>query len=142
MTAVSTHEIRRTLSQVRGMLESLERKLEPEGHVPMDKYARRREVLQRIYWNDNRISREDLLALLHEFGTNYAWIGQQVSKGYLTLERDPRGSRYTVYSVTPKAIRDEDLTAEEEEIDAISRLSNEVFAEDWDSEEDSAYDSL
>lgn len=124
------------------MLESLERELEPDSDGPIDKYVRRREVLQRIYWNDNRMGREDLLALLHEFGTNYAWIGQQVSKGYLTLERDPRGSRYTRYSVTPKAIRDEDLTAEEEEIDAISRLSNEVFAEDWDNEDDAAYDSV
>lgn len=137
---VSAQEIRKAIGQVREILETLEGRLEPlEGSAVLDPYVRRKQLLQRIYWNDNNLRRDELMDLLHEFGTNYAWIGQQVRKGYLVVLQAPGGTRY---SVTQKAIRDEGLKEEDEEIDQISALSTESFAADWDSEEDSVYDSL
>ncbi|MEK7247660.1 MAG: hypothetical protein AAB092_04225 [Chloroflexota bacterium] len=137
---VSAQEIRKAIGQVREILETLESRLAPpEGSAVLDPYMRRKQLLQRIYWNDNNLRRDELMDLLHEFGTNYAWIGQQVRKGYLVVLQAPGGTRY---SVTQKAIRDEGLQEEDEEIDQIAALSTEAFAEDWNSEEDSAYDSL
>jgi hypothetical protein len=136
---ITNQELRKAINQVRDILESLERNLDPDARQPADPYVRRRLLLQRIYWSDNSMRRDELMALLHEFGTNYAWIGQQVRKGYLVVLQAPGGTRY---SVTAKAIRDEGLTEEDDEVDRVAALSTEAFAEDWDSEEDSAYDSL
>lgn len=139
--AISTKEVRKTIAQIREMLESLEAQLgNGESEPNVDPYVRRRQILQRIYWNDNSMLRDELMPLLHDFGTNYAWIGQQVRKGYLQVSPTPSGS--TRYTVTDKAIRDEGLARESQEADAISELSTEAFAEDWNSEEDAAYDSL
>lgn len=140
MSSISAKELRKAIAQVKEILGRLESRLAEEDNGGKDDpYVRRRQILQRIYWNDNSMRREDLMPLLHEFGTNYAWIGQQVRKGYLVVLQSPGGTRY---SVTAKAIRDEGLAEEDEEIESISALSTEAFAEDWDSEEDSVYDSV
>jgi hypothetical protein len=135
---VSSQELKKAINQVRDILESLERRLDPGSGRTADPYVRRRQLLQRIYWRENSMQRDELMALLHEFGTNYAWIGQQVRKGYLLVLQAPGGTRY---SVTAKAIRDEGLSEEDNEIDEVAGLSVEAFAEDWNSDEDSAYDS-
>jgi hypothetical protein len=137
--SVSAQEIRKAIDQVKEILGKLESKLGSADASAVDPYVRRREILQRIYWNDNSMRRDDLMALLRDFGTNYAWIGQQVRKGYLIVLQAPGGTRY---SVTQKGIRDEGLQEHDEELDKVSAMSSEAFGEDWDSEEDSAYDSL
>ena len=136
---ISSEDLRKAINQVRHILESLEKQLDPEGARATDPYVRRKQLLQRIYWKDNSVQRDELMAMLHDFGTNYAWIGQQVRKGYLLVVPTRGGTRY---SVTAKAIRDEGLAEDGDEINAVAALSSEAFAEDWDNEEDAAYDSL
>jgi len=138
---VSPTDLKVSIKALRGILDGLERKLDGvDAAQQVDPYRRRREILQEIYWSQNSISREDLMALLTERGTNYAWIGQQVKKQYLIVTDLPGGG--TRYSATRKAVRDERLDDERLETDRFSRLSMESFAEDWDSDEDSVYDEL
>jgi len=71
-------------------------------------------------------------------------LGQQVKKGYLSVLPLPGGS--VRYSVTPRAVRELGLGQEGpeglEERDALAKLSEASFAEEWDSPEDSIYDEL
>jgi hypothetical protein len=139
--AISPSEIKATIKALRGIIDGLERKLgDSEADRPTDPYQRRKEILQEIYWSRNRMSRDELMALLREKGTNYAWIGQQVKKQYLIVTDVPGGG--TRYSVTRKAVREERLDDERAETDRFSRLSMESFAEDWDNDEDAIYDEL
>lgn len=138
---VARKEVLESLRAIRHMIDSLERKLSAEEGAEIDPYQRRREVLQRIYWAGNTMSREQLLPVLESHGTDYRWIGQQVKKGYLSVSPIPGGG--TRYSVTPKAVKELrlDQEASEEEV-AFSKLAEISFAEDWGSEEDAAYDEL
>ncbi len=139
--AISTHEIREGLKAVRRLIDNLEKKLDRPAAEEIDPYLRRRQILQQIYWAQNSMTRDELASILEGHGTNYAWIGQQVKKGYLSLSPVPGGG--TRYSVTPKAVREQRLDEDErEEVFALSRASEASFAEDWDSEEDAAYDEL
>ena len=137
-------EVLADLKAIRNALDRLETRLKStEGEI-IDPYKRRKEVLQRIYWADNSVSREDLLNLLQSCGTDYRWIGQQVKKGYLLVFPVPGGG--TRYSVTSKAVLELGLTYIEEEAGeeslSLAKLSESSFAEDWDSREDAIYDSL
>lgn len=138
---VSQAELRNALSSARKILEDIERRLDAGDTPPaMDPYVRRRMMLMRIKWSDNDVNRNELNELLAAYGTNYAWIGQQVKKGYLRVKQTPLGPRY---SVTAKAVKEQQLDDDdEEEIAAWAAASEEVFAEDWGSKEDSIYDSL
>ena len=139
--AVSSTDLKESITALRRIFDGLESKLDSgEAGEQLDPYTRRRGILQEIYWSQNSMNREDLMALLAERGTNYAWIGQQVKKQYLIVTDLPGGGRR--YSVTRKAVRDERLDQDRLETDRFSRLSMESFAEDWDSEEDSVYDGL
>ncbi len=139
-TQVGASEILESLRAIRRMIDSLERKLDAEA-VQIDPYQRRREVLQKIFWAGNGINREQLMPILDSHGTDYRWIGQQVKKGYLSVSPVPGGG--TRYSVTPKAVKELRLDRETwEETAAFSKLAEASFAEDWDSEEDAAYDEL
>lgn len=139
--AISTEELRQSLKAVRSILDKLESKLDPAPPEAVDPYTRRRQILQRIYWNQNAMTYDELVPILEGFGTNYAWIGQQVKKGYLLVALLPGGG--SRYSVTPKALREQNLQEDDrEEIDAVSALSHESFAEDWENDEDAAYDAL
>ena len=140
--AISADEIREGLKAVRRLIDNLEKKLDRTGAAEVDPYLRRRRILQQIYWAQNSMTREELMPILESHGTNYAWIGQQVKKGYLSLSPVPGGG--TRYSVTPKAVREQRLDNEDEreETFAWSRASEPSFAEDWDSKEDSIYDAL
>lgn len=139
--SVATKEVLESLRAIRRMVDSLERKLSAQEGVEIDPYQRRREVLQKIYWAGNSISREELMPVLESHATDYRWIGQQVKKGYLSVSPIPGGG--TRYSVTPKAVKELRLEQETwEEAVAFSRLAEASFAEDWGSEEDAAYDEL
>jgi hypothetical protein len=138
---LSESEIRRAIGEIRRVLDELEGKLSADEASDVDPYTRRREILRDIYWSENRMEKGELMMTLRERGTTYAWIGQQVKKGYLVTAPIPGGG--TRYSVTPKAIREQRLAeADKEETMNWTRLSEQAFAEDWDSEEDSAYDAL
>lgn len=142
---MSPNPLRGVLKEVRAareILERIEARLSSEEGVGPDPYQRRVEILRRIFWAGNGIARAELMPLLASFGTDYRWIGQQVKKGYLSVLPLPDGS--TRYSVTPKAIRELALDKDDEEAEGIglSTLSEAAFAEDWESAEDSIYDSL
>lgn len=105
---------------------------------PADPYERRRRLLERIHAQGG-LEKPDLLTAVREAGTAYQWIGQQVKVGYLQVPK--RGER--MYRVTRRAIRELELgggIAEEEA--AYTLMADEVFAEDWESEEDAIYDRL
>ncbi len=139
--AISTDEIREGLKAVRRLIDNLEKKLDRPAAEEIDPYLRRRQILQQIYWTQNSMTRDELASILEGHGTNYAWIGQQVKRGYLSLSPVPGGG--TRYSVTQKAVREQRLDEDErEEKIALSRASEASFAEDWDSEEDAVYDRL
>lgn len=139
--SVAAREVLEGLRAIRRMIDGLERKLSVQEGVDIDPYRRRREVLQEIYWAGNSISRRQLVPILESHGTDYRWIGQQVKKGYLSVLPVPGGD--TRYSVTPKAVKELRLDQENwEEAAAFSKLAEASFAEDWDSEEDAAYDQL
>ena len=140
MASVAESEVLESLRAIRRMIDVLERKLSSQVGVEIDPYERRREVLQKIYWAGNTIGRKQLVPVLENHGTDYRWIGQQVKKGYLSVAPVPGGGRY---SVTPKAVKELRLDQETwEEAVAFSKLAETSFAEDWDSEEDAAYDEL
>jgi hypothetical protein len=137
--AVSETELRTALSAVRRVIDDIEKKLDGLGSEEIDPYVRRRMILMRINWSDNDVSRDELMQLLEAYGTNYAWIGQQVKKGYLQVKQVRGQPRY---SVTKKAIKDEELEDDgREEAALLAQASHAAFAEDWDSEEDSRYDA-
>jgi len=138
---ISAEELRKSLTAVRRIIEELEEKLELPETEEVDPYIRRRQILQQIYWAQNAVGRDELMIMLESNGTNYAWIGQQVKKGYLFLSPIPGGG--SRYSVTPRAVREQRLEEDDrEEVFALSRASEGSFAEDWDNEEDSVYDAL
>ena len=138
---ISHDELRQSLKAVRNILDKLESRLGPAPSNEIDPYVRRRQILQQIYWAQNAMTYRELMPVLENYGTNYAWIGQQVKKGYLLVSLIPGGG--SRYSVTPKAVREQRLDDDERsEINATTALSQESFAEDWDSDEDSAYDAL
>ncbi len=141
MASMAESEVLESLRAIRRMIDVLERKLSSQEGVEIDPYQRRREVLQKIYWAGNTIGRKQLVPVLENYGTDYRWIGQQVKKGYLSVSPVPGGG--TRYSATPKAVKELRLDQETwEEAAHFSKLAETSFAEDWDSEEDAAYDEL
>jgi hypothetical protein len=136
-------EIREGLRAIREILDRLEGLLGPNAEEP-NLYERRKELLENIYWAGNAVPRERLYQQLREAGTQYQWVGQQVKKGYLSVLPVPGGT--VRYSVTPRAVRELGLGEEGpermEERDALAKLSEASFAEEWDSPEDSVYDKL
>lgn len=136
-------EMREGLRAMREILDRLEGLLGAPAEEP-DPYERRKELLEGIYWAGNAVPRERLYETLREAGTQYQWVGQQVKKGYLSVLPVPGGT--VRYSVTPRAVRELGLGEEGpehvEERDAVAKLSEASFAEEWDSPEDSVYDEL
>ena len=137
---ISPTDLRHSVRALRRIVDRLERQLEPE----VNEYARRREVLGRIYQSGNNMAKQQLMGILKSHGTNYAWIGQQVKRGYLEVRRTPgEDPDNPHYSVTPTGVREQRLDEEDrEETAAWSRASEAAFAEDWDQEEDALYDDV
>ncbi len=130
----------KTMRQIVDRLEGAVLASEDRG---IDPYRRRRRLLRDIYLSGNSTSRDELEPVLRSQLTDYHWIAQQVKRGYLAVHALPGGHKR--FAVTPKAVRELRLGEEDEEeqgIDAMMKLSEEAFAEDWDSDEDGIYDNL
>ncbi len=142
---VSKEAIRQRLQAIRVALDDLEgelgRLLPGNEDTNDDPYRRRRDILELIYERGG-IDKGQLLHALKEHGTQYQWIGMQVKKNYLSIVPLPGGR--VQYTVTPKAVRELRLGRESsvEEAGAWARLSEEAFAQDWNSDEDAIYDRL
>ena len=128
--------IKQIVERLEGVLSS-----EEEG---LDPYQRRRLLLREIYLSGKSASRDELEPVLRSHGTDYHWIAQQVKKGYLAVHA--LSGRRKRFAVTPKAVRELRLEREDEagemQIADVAALSEAAFAEDWDGEEDAAYDKL
>ena len=141
VAALESLEAKRYLQLIREGLEGLERLFgQTDGSEP-DPYARREFLLGQIYEREG-VERSELMGMLREAGTAYQWIGQQVKKEYLSVMPLPSGK--VRYTVTPRAVRELALNkrAVAEEADPYTAMSEEAFAEDWDSPEDAIYDKL
>ena len=131
------------LKTIKQIVERLEGAVLASEDRGLDPYHRRRRLLRDIYLSGNSTSRDELEPVLRSQGTDYHWIAQQVKKGYLAVHALPGGHKR--FAVTPKAVRELRLGEEddgEQGIDAMTTLSEEAFAEDWDSDEDAIYDNL
>ena len=99
---------------------------------------RRSELLEQIYVL-GVIDQPKLFRMLDQRRIPHTWIGAQSRANYLEMWTAAAGN--ILYRTTEKAIEDLDLGR----LIAISEhsgLSNEVLAEDWNSQEDAAYDQL
>lgn len=142
MTAAQHTQTVSYLRMIRDGLEGLEHLLlsSAEESAP-DPYQRRHRLLEQVYQQEG-LERPELMRMLREAGTAYQWIGQQVKKGYLTIASLPSGK--VRYNVTPRAVRELELNKRKvaEDTAVYAAMSEEAFAEDWDSPEDSVYDEL
>ncbi len=136
--------ILKDLKTIRQIAERLEGAVLASEEYRSDPYYRRRQLLKKIYLSGGSVSRDDLEPVLRANGTDFHWTAQQVKQGYLAVHALPRGRKR--FAVTPKAVEELRLREEDDEGGAglaeMTKLSEEVFAEDWESEEDSIYDEL
>lgn len=125
--------IHRNLSR----LEDLLRRLEAQSpRVPTR--DTRSELLSQVHVA-GAIDQRRLFDLLDQRSVSHAWIGAQVGAEYLDVWQGADGR--TWYRVTQRAVRElylGQMAASSGQPDQ----SQSPFAEDWDSQEDSAYDSL
>ena len=125
--------IRRTLDR----LESLVREM--EAQAPKIRIADSRgELLEQVHLA-GAMEQRRLFELLDLRGIGHTWIGAQVSAEYLELWHSADGR--TFYRVTDRAIRDLQL-GQLGASASYSSLSDVTFGDDWQSEEDAAYDRL
>ena len=125
--------IQRNLSRLEDLLRSLEAQ---SPKVPTR--DTRSELLARVHVA-GAIDQRLLFDLLDQRGVSHAWIGAQVGAEYLDVWQGADGR--TWYRVTQRAVRElylGQMAASSGQVDQ----SQSPFAEDWDSQEDSAYDSL
>lgn len=141
MTPDIVAESEKYLSMIREGLAGLERLLGQSVPQRSDPYARRERLLQHVYAQEG-VEQPEMMRVLREVGTTYQWIGQQVKKGYLAITPLPSGK--VRYTVTPKAVKELELNKKgiAEEAALYAAMSEEAFAEDWDSPEDAVYDRL
>lgn len=125
--------IHRNLSR----LEDLLRRLEAQSpQIPTR--DTRTEVLSQVHVA-GAMDQRRLFDLLDQRGASHAWIGAQVGAEYLDVWQGADGR--TWYRVTQRAVRDLYL-GQMAASSGRSDQSQSPFAEDWDSQEDSAYDNL
>ena len=139
MEAERVERLKRYVGAVREALLGIESILqEVDEGKPAGPYERRKELLYRIH-AEGGLEKEQLMHAVREAGTAYQWIGQQVKKGYLEV---PSKSQVK-YQVTPRAVRELELTSTEKDETALyASMAEEAFSEDWDSPEDAIYDRL
>ncbi len=127
----------RTLRRTLDRLEALVREM--EVHAPEIRTAdSRSELLEQVHLA-GAMEQRRLFELLDLRGIGHTWIGAQVSAEYLDLWHSADGR--TFYRVTDRAIRDLQL-GQLVSSASYSALSEATFADDWQSEEDAAYDRL
>ena len=127
----------RTLRRTLDRLESLVREMEIQA--PKIRTAdSRSELLEQVHLA-GAMEQRRLFELLDLRGIGHTWIGSQVSAEYLELWHSADGR--TFYRVTDRAIRDLQL-GQLGASASYSSLSEATFGDDWQSEEDAAYDSL
>lgn len=107
---LSDPQLRSALNDIRKILDEIEARLDEQPGEKVDGFLRRRQILLLIYRAGNNVGRDELMRFIREHGTNYAWIGQQVRKEYLSIEKTHTGQRY---SVTAKAVEEQRLDEDE-----------------------------
>ena len=105
------------------------------SRVPQDP---RSELLEQIHLA-GAMEQRGLFRLLDQRGMAHTWIGSQVAAEYLDTWQAADGR--TFYRVTPRAVKDL-LLGQLASAATYASLSDSAFADDWQSEEDSAYDRL
>ena len=127
----------RTIQRTLHKLEALVREIEAEAPELRPQDARG-ELLEQVHVA-GAMEQRRLFQLLDQRGINHTWVGAQVGAEYLDLWHAADGK--TFYRVTERAIRELHL-GQLASAATYASLSESAFADDWDSEEDSAYDRL
>ena len=118
-------------------LEELVRQMEAQA-LEMRPHDARSELLEQVHVA-GAVDQRLLFELLDQRSINHAWIGAQVGAEYLDMWHGADGK--TWYRVTDRAIRELYL-GQLGTSATFGSISEQAFGEDWDSEEDSAYDRL
>ena len=125
--------IRRTLDRLEGLLREM------EAHAPEPRPADpRSELLEQVHVA-GAVEQRRLFELLDQRGMAHTWIGAKVSSEYLDLWHAADGR--TFYRVTERAVRELHL-GQLAAAASYASLSESSLGDDWQSEEDSAYDRL
>lgn len=133
-------QVKKYIKTIRQNLERLEALLKEPQPINLDPRPqdRRTELLDQIYVL-GVIDQPKLFRMLDQRRIPHTWIGAQSRANYLEMWTAAAGN--ILYRATEKAIEELDL-GRLIAISEHSALSNEVLAEDWDSQEDAAYDQL
>lgn len=125
--------IQRTLRRLEDLLRQMEAQVpELRPHDP------RSELLEQVHVA-GAMEQRRLFELLDQRGITHTWIGAQVGADYLDMWHSADGR--TFYRVTERAIKDLNL-GQLASAATFASLSESAFKDDWQSEEDSAYDRL
>jgi hypothetical protein len=125
--------IQRTLRRLEDLLRQMEAQVpELRPHDP------RSELLEQVHVA-GAMEQRRLFELLDQRGITHTWIGAQVGADYLDMWHAADGR--TFYRVTERAIKDLNL-GQLASAATFASLSESAFGDDWQSEEDSAYDRL
>ena len=127
----------RTIQRALDKLEALLREIEAQTPEPQPQDARG-ELLEQVHLA-GAMEQRGLFQLLDQRGITHAWIGAQVAAEYLDLWHAADGR--TFYRVTERAIRELHLGRLAPIATGVSPPDS-AFGDDWQSEEDSAYDRL
>ena len=125
--------IQRTLARLEDLLRDME--AEPTELRPHDA---RSELLEQVHMA-GAMEQRRLFELLDQRSMSHTWVGAQVGAEYLDLWNAADGR--TFYRVTQRAIRELHLGQLASHAN-FAGPSVSAFADDWLSEEDSAYDRL
>ena len=125
--------IQRNLDRLSDLLRAID--AEPQEFRPHDA---RSELLEQVHLA-GAMQQQRLFELLDQRSIAHTWIGSQVAAEYLDLWQAADGR--TFYRVTQRAIRELHLGQLASHA-TFAGPSDSGFADDWLSEEDSAYDRL
>lgn len=118
-------------------LEELFRGMDAEA-PQMRPHDPRSELLEQVHVA-GALEQRRLFELLDLRGISHTWIGAQVGSEYLEMWHGADGRSW--YRVTDRAVRELHL-GQLASAATYASLSENTFADDWESEEDSAYDRL
>ncbi|MFQ6026105.1 MAG: hypothetical protein ACE5Q6_01165 [Dehalococcoidia bacterium] len=125
--------IQRTLRRLELVLREMEAQA-PE----LRPHDSRSELLEQIHVA-GAMEQRRLFELLDQRAIGHTWIGTQVGAEYLEMWHAADGRSF--YRVTERAIRELHL-GQLASAATYASLSESTFGDDWQSEEDSAYDRL